>query len=115
VSSGLPLLLKVAVQLERLQKRLTRRGERKGKSDGNRARGNDARGRHDATALRGATTRSRAADFPFLFFVFGNSKSKSTFNGGHSRDSEGLVNESHASVFYLAGRKARLAVVGLAG
>jgi hypothetical protein len=25
------------------------------------------------------------------------------------------VNESHASVFYLAGRKARLAVVGLAG
>jgi hypothetical protein len=88
VSSGLPLLLKVAVQLERLQKRLTRRGERKGKSDGNRARGNDARGRHDATALRGATTRSLAAQARFharRFSFFRNSKSKSTFNGGTAR------------------------------
>jgi hypothetical protein len=32
-----------------------------------------------------------------------------------SRDSEGLVDESHAPVLYLAGRKARLVVVGLAG
>ena len=65
------------------------------------------------------------ADFPFFFcvlkvdFVFEFQRRPPDHTvrclEHVSRDSEGLVNESHASVFYLAGRKARLAVVGLAG